>query len=359
MLLKFQRIEKYLREGVEMKKVCIIGHFGFDKTLLNGQTIKTKVISEVLKKQIGSENVTEIDTHGGVISCLKLPIRLFSALRNHMNIVILPAQNGLRIIAPILNIENHLFNRKLHYVVIGGWLPEFIRVRNSLKKALQKFNSILVEVEGMKRALTQQGFKNIDVMPNFKDIEFLEIDELVYKNDFPIRVCTFSRVMKEKGIEEAIDAVVRCNNSVKDRIIYLDIYGQVDQDYVDRFKDIIERAPEYIGYKGMIPSNDSINIIKNYQALLFPTYYEGEGFAGTLIDALAAGVPVIASDWRYNAEIIRQNVTGVIYKTTLYEALYKMIDDINAWNTMKTACIEEAKKYKPENAIQILLKRLD
>ncbi len=37
------------------------------------------------------------------------------------------------------------------------------------------------------------------------------------------------------------------------------------------------------------------------------------GFAGTLIDAMAAGVPVIASNWKYNPEIVIENVTGRIY----------------------------------------------
>lgn len=342
-----------------MKKVCVIGHFGFGKILLNGQTIKTKIITEELEKHIGSESISKIDTHGGAFTYLKLPIQLFCALRNHSNIIILPAHNGLRIIAPLLNILNHIFKRKLHYVVIGGWLPEFVRGRNWLRKNLQNFDSVLVEVEGIKRALSQQGFNNVDVMPNFKNIDPLEINELVYRNEIPIKVCTFSRVMKEKGIEEAIDAVMKCNEYKKSQIINLDIYGQVDPVYEDRFKEIISKVPDYIKYKGMVPSNNSVNVIKNYQALLFPTFYEGEGFAGTLIDALAAGVPVIASDWRYNAEIIKQNRTGMIYKTSLFEALCKIMSDIDAWNTMKPTCVEEAKKYRPENAIQILLKHLE
>lgn len=65
----------------------------------------------------------------------------------------------------------------------------------------------------------------------------------------------------------------------------------------------------------MVPFNQSTEVLKNYDALLFPTYYEGEGFAGTIIDAFAAGLPVIASDWKYNSEIIKQGITGVITKT--------------------------------------------
>ena len=54
-----------------MKKVCVLGHFGSGKNLLNGQTVKTKIVTNELECQIGLNNVDKIDTHGGIT---KLPI---------------------------------------------------------------------------------------------------------------------------------------------------------------------------------------------------------------------------------------------------------------------------------------------
>ena len=34
-----------------MKTACVIGHFGFGRNLLNGQTIKTKILTEELEKR--------------------------------------------------------------------------------------------------------------------------------------------------------------------------------------------------------------------------------------------------------------------------------------------------------------------
>ena len=48
-----------------MKKVCVIGHFGFNKNLLNGQTVKTKIIAKELSSSLGEDQVLKIDTHGG------------------------------------------------------------------------------------------------------------------------------------------------------------------------------------------------------------------------------------------------------------------------------------------------------
>lgn len=42
-----------------MKKVCVIGHFGFKENLLNGQTIKTKIVTDELQAQLGDDQVVK------------------------------------------------------------------------------------------------------------------------------------------------------------------------------------------------------------------------------------------------------------------------------------------------------------
>ena len=125
------------------------------------------------------------------------------------------------------------------------------------------------------------------------------------------------------------------------------------------FEQLQASSPQYIRYKGMVPFNQSTEVLKNYDALLFPTYYEGEGFAGTIIDAFAAGLPVIASDWKYNSEIIKQGITGVITKThsisELKNAILSINSDVEKWNFMRKNCISEAKMYLPANAMKKLI----
>ena len=48
-----------------MKKVCIIGHFANGENLLNGQTVKTKIVTKEIIKNLGKNSVSCIDTHGG------------------------------------------------------------------------------------------------------------------------------------------------------------------------------------------------------------------------------------------------------------------------------------------------------
>ena len=79
--------------------------------------------------------------------------------------------------------------------------------------------------------------------------------------------------------------------------------------------------PKNISYKGTIKQEESCIILKKYFALLFPTYYKGECFAGTIIDAFTAGIPVFASDWHDNKNIIKDNITGRIYKAKSVQSI--------------------------------------
>lgn len=344
-----------------MKRVCIIGHFGHGENLLNGQTVKTKIVTKEIVKELGKKEVSCIDTHGGVKALISAFRHALIALKYHKNIIIMPAENGLRIFAPLLVLLNLLFHRKLHYVVIGGWLLEFLKKRKKLTKALMSFDGIYVETNTMRKALEAQGFNDVYVMPNFKDLNILKESELVYHHTEPYRLCTFSRVMKEKGIEDAVNAVKTVNEHFG-RIVYtLDIYGQVDSAQTEWFNELKSTFPLYIKYGEFVPFDKSVEVLKNYFALLFPTYYEGEGFAGTLLDAMAAGVPVIASDWRYNPEIVNEK-TGYVYPVhdnhAFVTTLISVGNNSDLLLSKKSDCLKEAEKYRAENVIQCLTSKL-
>ena len=62
--------------------VSILGHFGEGETLLNGQTVKTKIITEELQNQLGQANILKFDTKGGWKTLLKAPFQVIKALKS-------------------------------------------------------------------------------------------------------------------------------------------------------------------------------------------------------------------------------------------------------------------------------------
>ena len=340
-------------------KACIIGHFGGDKIFLDGQTIKTKIVTDELKKQLGYEQVSVLDTYGGRKMLIKCFFKTFVALMNSDNVIMLPAHNGVKFFAPVLFFWNMFFHRKLHYSVIGGWLPEMTCQKRIFRFFLKRFDYIYVETNTMKNALEKQNFKNVIVIPNCKKLTPLNKEKLVYHKNEPYRLCTFSRVNRLKGIEDAANVIVEIN-SYYGRIIYeLDIYGRIDLGEEEWFKTFLKRTPDYIKYCGQKSPNNSVDVIKNYFALLFPTKYYTEGVPGTIIDAYSAGVPVISSRWQSFSEIIEENVTGIGYEFDNYMDLKRQMlnikNDIDMFNSLKINCIEKSHQYMPDVALKCLI----
>lgn len=344
-----------------MKKLAIIGNFGkhgdFSK---DGQTVKTNIVSAELTSQLGKDNVLTINTNGGIKNLFKAPFQCLRALRTSKNIAIFPAHNGVRVYAPILALLKYLMpNRRLHYVVIGGWLPQFIKTRQFLAWSLRSFHGIYVETNSMKRAMVDQGFNNVYVMPNCKYLNIVKAEELLQDYKEPYRLCTFSRVMKEKGIGDAVD-VVKSINEQFGRVVYeLDIYGNIDSNQKDWFSDLQSSFPKYIAYKGCVDFDKSVETLRGYFALLFPTRFYTEGIPGTIIDAYAAGLPVISAKWESFSDVVDDGKTGFGFEFENWKELKMILSQVasnpSKLNVFRLHCVAKANEYVPNFVVKTLV----
>lgn len=339
-----------------MKRVGIVGHFGKGLDLLNGQTIKTKIVAAELQRVFGKDDVLEIDTHGSLKSFFFLPFVLFFTLLKCKNVVILPAQNGLRVIVPLLYIFNVCFRRRLHYVVIGGWMPNLISKKPFLTHCLKHFDQLYVETSVVKKTLGDRNFSNVSVMRNCKPLVILPERDLENQHDKVFRLCIFSRVMKQKGIEHAVKAIAKMNEKFGQESCSLDIYGQIEEPEKGWFKTLQESFPINVAYKGVVPFNESVKVLKDYSALLFPTLFYTEGVPGTIIDAYAAGLPVISSRWASFFDVIEEGMTGFGYEFGSLEHLCDLLEELitapQKVYELRKNCIVKAMQFLPKNAMK-------
>ena len=197
-------------------------------------------------------------------------------------------------------------------------------------------------------------------MPNCKRLDIVSDSDFPSMEAPPYKLCTFSRVMKEKGIGEAVEAVETCNKQAGKTLFTLDIYGPiVEQEWFDC---LMKEERQNVNYCGVVPYSQSIHVLNSYFALLFPTYYHGEGFAGTIIDALSAGLPTIASDWKANNEIIENGKTGLLFTPQSVEALTNTLNTIahhpEIIQAMRGDCIAKARNYQPDIVLKTLTNKM-
>ncbi len=108
-------------------------------------------------------------------------------------------------------------------------------------------------------------------------------------------------VKHEKGIGEIIEAA-----RLLDEGLTIDIYGPLSADI----------GPETLTgknlcYKGVLAPEAVVPTLGQYDVLLLPTYWKGEGYPGVILEAYCAGLPVITTRWGGIPEIVSER-SGIL-----------------------------------------------
>lgn len=340
----------------------MVGYFATGKSKSGGQEAKTCAIADELDVIYGKDQVLKIDTINWKKHPLKLLFNLIKIGAVCNNVIMLPAQNSLPIFTAILIRLKKITKCKIHYVVVGGWLASRVKNDKKMIKKLQKIDTIYVETTSMKQDLENIGIENTIVFPNFKHVMPLNENELIVNSDFPIKLCFFSRVIREKGVEDVVNAVRQLNQEDPAKYFSLDIYGPVQPGEEKWFDALQKTFDSNISYKGFVEPNQSVDIIKTYTALVFPTHYKTEGIPGTIIDAYSAGVPVITARWINCKDVFDEDITGWSYEIDNYCDLVKQLRRLRAnlslFNNLKRNCIVKAKMFSPESIMKTMTSRI-
>ena len=342
------------------RKLCIIGHIGGNKFFNDGQTVKTKTLCDSFRRR--NIDFKILDTYYSKRRPLYFFVGLFIESIICDDFIVLLSENGRRILFPFLSRLSKKKGKRIMHYVIGSKVTADAQNKKELASYLKSFTSNWVEGNYMIKQLETAGVYNGLYVPNYKNLTPLkesELNTIVARNEF--KFCTFSRVVLKKGIEDAINAVEELSVKYPQLKISLDIYGPVSDDYRERFFSMIEKN-ERCSYGGVIEPEKSVEILRNYFCLLFPTHWITEGLPGTIIDAFCSGLPVIARRWSLCDELITDGKTGLVYDFDKPELLKDKIEySINYPQEiilMKKNCIKESSKYTEEVVLAQIIKEL-
>ena len=332
-------------------KLIFIGSVNLGSIADDGETMKNRILLKYLSKEFDKIHI--VDTRHRFARLYHMIKYLFLMLFYRNTKVIFSASSFVTY--KLIKIASCLlwdFN-KITYWVIGGRFAEFIEEGKIKKELYLKMNRILVEGNAMTDKLKQLGFYNVITVPNFKEITYLPTLKASEEN--VTKFVFLSRIIPQKGVDLIISASEELNKKY-DTDFIVDFYGKIDQSYERTFKNKIKNI-DNLNYKGFLDltTNVGYDKLSDYNIMLFPTFWQGEGFPGIIIDAYIAGLPIIASDWNLNSQIIRDNVTGIIIPSNnvhaLTEVMSKFINKKIELRTMSMNAQSEVRKFDAKNIV--------
>lgn len=335
-----------------MYKIGMWGQYGDGGQIADGQAVRTTIMTKELQRKYGAEKVGIVNTNNWRKHPAKFLWNSFRLVANSKNVAIAPADNGFKVFVPILLFFNLFYRRKLIYIVIGGFLPHLLDKKPQYKRMVNSFSALFVQTVNIKKDLEERGVRNIYLLTNLKRLNTRKVEDISMNNEKNIKLCVFSRINREKGVEDAIHAVKLANEKLGGEYIKLDLYGLLPHEYQDRLKELLTENETFLTYKGIVDYDKTVEALTPYFAMLFPTYYHGEGFPGNFVDAFNTGLPVIATDWLYNKDLIHDGVNGLLVPVKNPEALSEAILRLYYGRKLHKAIslnnLAASKKYSPD-----------
>ena len=167
--------------------------------------------------------------------------------------------------------------------------------------------------------------------------------------------CLFiGQVKREKGIFDIIEALAGRSDFT------CDFYGPVlDRDRAEFFETI--SGEPNIRYRGVAEPGEMQPILDGYDLLLLPTYHAGEGYPAAVLEAFAAGVPVVATDWKAVPDLVADGERGFIVPirspTAISEARPRPPNDGARCGVVSPNALEYARAYTERAVVRDILLR--
>jgi len=135
------------------------------------------------------------------------------------------------------------------------------------------------------------------------------------------------RVSSRKGVIDLVKAFSIVKNNI-DEVMLL-IVGKEDAKYGEKVKKVIQELDiaDSTLLLGPIPNKEVVEILKKCDLFVYPSV-GGEGIPRAIIEAMACGKPIVATNIAGIPEVVRNGETGFLVKVGDYQSLAQHIINI-------------------------------
>ncbi|MCA9126280.1 MAG: glycosyltransferase family 4 protein [Planctomycetales bacterium] len=208
--------------------------------------------------------------------------------------------------------------------------------------SVRSADRILTVSKSLRREMLKRGVqrRRLSVVPN--GVPAIEpIDCAARKHSQRWRVGMLALMRPRKGVEIALQAMRLLRD--KHIPISLDLIGGFEtKEYEDQILWLIESMglSDSVTWRGF--TREVPLAISKLDALVLPSLF-GEGMPMVVLEALAAGVPVVATRVEGTPEVVRHGIEGLLAKpcdaNDLATQLHRLVSDRDTWSNMSQAAV--------------------
>jgi len=296
-----------------------------------GPTIATEIIlNSKLKKR---HDLIHLDTsdHRGLNTLNKVDFRnIILAFKHYLLLFKIVFYNSPKLIympvcqttlgyfrdAPFI-IMAKLFGLKVLCHLRGGNFKNWYLSASPLTRSLVRRVHSLINGQIVLGESLRSLFKGIlpdekiFVVPNGANI-FFEMDKKAISNNEKIRILFLSNIIKEKGFLDVLKAVPEVVQFCANSEFVFSGYWMNDE-AKNAFNEFRNRNPELpIVLLGPVSGSLKFDLLAKSDIFVLPTYYPPEGLPWVIIEAMAAGLPIITTDQGAITESVKDGINGFI-----------------------------------------------
>ena len=250
--------------------------------------------------------------------------------------------------SPVVHLVSRIFNRPWVLRILGGNIDVVYESSSKSAKAIYSKTALAANLCLFETRLLMEYFRdackneprffwNSREMPELKvsDVNRGRCRKFIYVGN----------VKYTKGLKEIIGAGERLGENT-----IVDVYGPFQEGMTDNdFSGL-----KIVKYCGLLQPENVVETLRSYDALLLPTYYRGEGYPGVILEAYAAGIPVIASRWRSIPEIVDES-SGILIEPkdvqVLLDAMKRLMNDVKFYRSLRRGVFKKRQLFSLEKRV--------
>jgi len=240
------------------------------------------------------------------------------------------------------------------------------------KRCLLKSNLVVTESKDLEEKIKKMYTKSVKVRTFYKGIDISNFRNLPSKN-FLLKklelnvnrkyIIFVGRLIRSKGIYEVAQAFIRLAKNNPDFRLIL-VGEEIEKERLEKiFKEA--KILHKIIFKGIISYQEVARFMKISDLLVFPSWKEG--LPNVILESMAIGLPVVASNAGGIPEVIKNEITGLLVPVKNVDMLVIAVNKMMEDKQLRRMCINNAKELvnkkfdvrKNVNDLKIYLNKLN